>query len=163
ATAYGVRCLGPANPSHHDRLKRYAKLARKRGREQQEKADLEVRMMPVRYAFAQEVTLYRRGGGTSQPGGGRGGRARPPRPPPGTGGGAMGAASGVGGGGGGGGGWPPPRYWSTATCSWDRPPTRWRRTGWGGDDRDGKPFPPARLPPLLEFSSSHVYNFISLV
>src|SRR5262249_61051101 len=40
ATAYGVRCLGPANPSHHERLKRNAKLARKRGREQQEKAEM---------------------------------------------------------------------------------------------------------------------------
>ena len=60
ATAYGVRCLGPANPSHHERLKRYAKLAGKRWREQREKADLEVRLMPMRYAFAQEVTLYRR-------------------------------------------------------------------------------------------------------
>jgi hypothetical protein len=60
ATAYGVRCLGPANPSHYERLKRYAKLARKRGREQQEKAELEVRMTPVRYAFAKELTLYRR-------------------------------------------------------------------------------------------------------
>jgi hypothetical protein len=57
ATAYGVRCLGPANPSHYERLKRYAKLARKRGREV-EKADLEVRLVPMRYAFAQEVTLY---------------------------------------------------------------------------------------------------------
>jgi len=46
ATAYGVRCLGPANPSHHERLKRYAKLARKRGREV-EKADLEVRMLEI--------------------------------------------------------------------------------------------------------------------
>ena len=43
-----------------ERLKRYAKLARKRGREQQERAEMEVRMTPVRYAFAQEVTLYRR-------------------------------------------------------------------------------------------------------
>ena len=60
ATAYGVRCLGPANPSHYERLKRYAKLASKRGREQQEKAEMEVRMTPVRYAFAQEVTLYQR-------------------------------------------------------------------------------------------------------
>jgi hypothetical protein len=60
ATAYGVKCLGPANPSHHERLKRFAKLARKRGREQQEKAELDVRMMPVQYTFAQEVTLYRR-------------------------------------------------------------------------------------------------------
>ena len=46
--------------THHERLKRYALLARKRGREQQAKADLEVRMTPIRYAFAQEVTLYRR-------------------------------------------------------------------------------------------------------
>ena len=60
ATAYGTKCLGPANPSHYERLKRYAKLACKRGREQQEKADMEVRTMPVRYSFAQEVTLYRR-------------------------------------------------------------------------------------------------------
>jgi hypothetical protein len=59
ATAYGVTCLGPVNPSHFERLKRYAKLARKRGRDV-EKADLEVRMMPVRYTFAQEVTLYRK-------------------------------------------------------------------------------------------------------
>jgi len=59
ATAYGVKCLGTANPSHYERLKRYAKLARKRGQDV-EKADMEVQMMPVRYAFAQEVTLYRR-------------------------------------------------------------------------------------------------------
>src|SRR5271165_7005109 len=41
ATAYGVKSLGPANPSHHEKLKRYAKLARKRGKEQQEKAEME--------------------------------------------------------------------------------------------------------------------------
>jgi hypothetical protein len=60
ATAYGVRCLGPANPSHHERLKRYAKLARKRGQQQAERAEIDVRTDPVRYAFAQEVTLYQR-------------------------------------------------------------------------------------------------------
>ena len=60
ATAYGTKCLGPANPSHYERLKRYAKLARKRGHQQQEKADMEVQTMPVRYSFAQEVTLYRK-------------------------------------------------------------------------------------------------------
>src|SRR5437588_5009490 len=59
ATAYGVKCLGPANPSHYERLKRHAKLAVKRGREQQEQAETELLTMPVRYAFAQEVTLYR--------------------------------------------------------------------------------------------------------
>jgi hypothetical protein len=73
ATAYGVRCLGPANPSHYERLMRYAKLAGKRGREQQEKAEMEVRMMPVRYAFAQEVTLYRKEQATGQHGTGEGG------------------------------------------------------------------------------------------
>ncbi len=73
ATAYGVKCLGPANPSHYERLKRYAKLARKRGREQQEKADLDVRLVPVRYVFAQEVTLYQREPATEHHGAGDGG------------------------------------------------------------------------------------------
>jgi hypothetical protein len=73
ATAYGVRCLGPANPSHYERLKRHAKLARKRGREQQERAEMEVRMTPVRYAFAQEVTLYQKERATGQHGAGEGG------------------------------------------------------------------------------------------
>jgi hypothetical protein len=73
ATAYGVKCLGAANPSHHERLKRYAKLARKRGQEPLEKAEMEVRMMPVQYAFAQEVTLYRREQVTGQHDAGEGG------------------------------------------------------------------------------------------
>jgi hypothetical protein len=60
ATAYGVRRLGPANSSHYERLKRHAQLARKRGRDQRERAEMEVRTAPVRYAFAQEVLLYRR-------------------------------------------------------------------------------------------------------
>jgi hypothetical protein len=73
ATAYGVRCLGPANPSHYERLKKYAKLARKRGREQQEQAEMELRTAPVRYAFAQEVTLYRKERATGHHGAGEGG------------------------------------------------------------------------------------------
>lgn len=73
ATAYGIRCLGPANPSHYERLKRYAQLARKRGREQLERAEMEVQTAPVRYAFAQEVTLYRREQATGQHGAGEGG------------------------------------------------------------------------------------------
>jgi hypothetical protein len=60
ATAYGVRCLGPDNPSHYERLKRYAVLARKRGREQQARAEMEVKLCPMQYAFAQEVTLYQK-------------------------------------------------------------------------------------------------------
>ena len=73
ATAYGVRSLGPANPSYYGRLERYARLARKRGREQQEKAEGELRAAPVRYAFAQQVTLYRREPGTDHHGAGEGG------------------------------------------------------------------------------------------
>jgi hypothetical protein len=57
ATAYGVRCLGPANRSHYERLKKYALLARRRGREQEAKGEMGVRLMPLQYAFAQEVTL----------------------------------------------------------------------------------------------------------
>jgi hypothetical protein len=72
ATAYGVRNLGPANPSHYERLKKHSKVARKRGREV-EKADLEVRLVPMRYAFAQEVTLYRREQTTEHHGNGNGG------------------------------------------------------------------------------------------
>src|SRR5262249_40246640 len=48
ATAYGVRCLGPANPSHYERLKRHAQLARKRGREQRERAEMEVQIAAER-------------------------------------------------------------------------------------------------------------------
>ena len=58
--AYGVKSLGPANPSHYQRLQKFAKLARKRGKEAMEMADMDVRMAPVRYAFAQEVTLFHR-------------------------------------------------------------------------------------------------------
>lgn len=65
ATAYGVKCLGPANPAHYEWLKRHALLARKRGKEQQEKAEMEVRTMPIRNTFAQEVTLYQREAATS--------------------------------------------------------------------------------------------------
>jgi hypothetical protein len=60
ATEYGVKCLGPANPSHYERLKKYAKLARQRGQEEVAKAEMELRIAPVRYAFAQEVTLFHR-------------------------------------------------------------------------------------------------------
>jgi len=73
ATAYGVRNLGPANPSHYERLKKYAKLARKRGQEQQAKADMELRLAPVKYAFAQEVTLFHREPGSPSEGNGAGG------------------------------------------------------------------------------------------
>jgi hypothetical protein len=71
ATAYGVRCLGPANPPYYERLRRYARLAGKRGREQQERAEMDVQTAPVRYAFAQEVTLYQReaAGEPAEPGG----------------------------------------------------------------------------------------------
>ena len=73
ATAYGVRNLGPVNPSHYERLKKFAKLARKRGQEQQAKAEMELRLAPVKYAFAQEVTLFHREPGSSSEGNGTGG------------------------------------------------------------------------------------------
>jgi hypothetical protein len=60
ATAYGVRCLGPANPSHYERLKRHVKVAAKKGRERLERAEMELLTAPVRYAFAEEVALFHR-------------------------------------------------------------------------------------------------------
>jgi hypothetical protein len=71
ATAYGVRCLGPSNPSHYERLKRYVKVAAKKGRERLERAEMDVLMAPVRYAFAEDVTLFHRetGEGWSDKGG----------------------------------------------------------------------------------------------
>jgi len=71
ATAYGVRCLGPANPSHYERLKRQVKVAAKKGGEQQERAERELRTAAVRYAFAQEITLFQRE--TAEGDSGRGG------------------------------------------------------------------------------------------
>jgi hypothetical protein len=63
ATAYGIRYLGSAIPSHYERLKRYAQLARKRSRVQQEKAEMELPMAAVKYTFSQEVTPYYRESG----------------------------------------------------------------------------------------------------
>jgi hypothetical protein len=81
ATAYGVRCLGPANPSHYERLNRYAKLARKRGREQQERAEMEVRMTPLGEEVYRHdgipLPLQAQGPAAASPGRGRSGRRRP--------------------------------------------------------------------------------------
>jgi hypothetical protein len=71
ATAYGVECLGPANPSHYERLRRHVKVAAKKDREQKERAESELRTAPVRYAFAQEITLFHRE--TAEADSGRGG------------------------------------------------------------------------------------------
>src|SRR5580704_13752725 len=60
------------NPSHYERLQKYAKLARKRGPKETAKAEMEVRMTPVRYSFAQEVTLFHRETGSVE-GNGAGG------------------------------------------------------------------------------------------
>jgi hypothetical protein len=59
-TTYGVKCIGPENPSHYERLKRYAKVARKKGRERVEQADIELLTHPMRFEFAEEVTVYSR-------------------------------------------------------------------------------------------------------
>jgi hypothetical protein len=71
ATAYGVRCLGPSNPSHYERLKRYVKVAAKKGRERMERAEMDLLTAPVRYAFAQDIILFHRetGEGDSDKGG----------------------------------------------------------------------------------------------
>src|ERR1022692_3862611 len=60
ATAYGVKCLGPANPSHYERLQKYAKLARKRGQEATMKAEMEEGTARVRFFFARKVTFFHR-------------------------------------------------------------------------------------------------------
>lgn len=52
----GSQCLGPANPSPYERLKRYGRLTCKRGREQQAKAELELQTATLQYAFAQDVS-----------------------------------------------------------------------------------------------------------
>jgi hypothetical protein len=61
-TTYGVRCLGPDNPSHHQRLQRYAKVAQKKGPERVEAAEIELLTHPLRYDFAEEVVVFRRQG-----------------------------------------------------------------------------------------------------
>ena len=45
-TAYGVKCLGPDNPSHHRRLQHFAQVARKKGRERKEVADIDLLTHP---------------------------------------------------------------------------------------------------------------------
>lgn len=60
ATTYGVRYLGPDNPSHHQRLLRHAQVARKKRRDRIEQADIDLLTLPMRYAFAEEVVLYQR-------------------------------------------------------------------------------------------------------
>lgn len=59
-TLYGARRKGVDNQSHEDRLKRYLDKARKgKGKNDVEKAERELRLLPVVYSFAQEVNLSR--------------------------------------------------------------------------------------------------------
>jgi hypothetical protein len=48
------------HPGHYQRPQRYAGQARKRGPEQARKAELDLRLAPIRYVFVQEVTLFQR-------------------------------------------------------------------------------------------------------
>jgi hypothetical protein len=59
-TAYGVRSLGPENPSHHQRLQHHTRVARKKGGERVKQADIDLLTHPMRYAFAEEVVVYSR-------------------------------------------------------------------------------------------------------
>lgn len=59
-TTYGVRCLGPDNPSHHRRLQHFAQVARKKGRDRVAQADIDLLTLPMRYTFAEDVVLYHR-------------------------------------------------------------------------------------------------------
>jgi hypothetical protein len=68
-TAYGVKCLGPDNPSYHRRLEKHAKLARKKGREKVEAADIDLLTHPMQYVFAEEVVVFQREGGETSGGG----------------------------------------------------------------------------------------------
>ncbi len=59
-TTYGVRCLGPENPSHHRRLQHFAEVARKKGRERKEVAEIDLLTHPLRFAFAEDVVVFQR-------------------------------------------------------------------------------------------------------
>ena len=107
ATAYGVQCLGPANPSHYERLKRYAKLARKRGRDSRRRPTWTCGW--CRCGMPSPRRSRCTGGSRARSAPRRTGRAagRFHR----IGGGAIGARSRVVRGGRSGGGWPSPRCW----------------------------------------------------
>jgi hypothetical protein len=70
ATTYGIKDLGPNNPSYWERLKRQAKVAHKKGRERLDQVQLELLTQPVRYAFAEEVVVFQREANSGEGGGG---------------------------------------------------------------------------------------------
>jgi len=76
-TAYGVRCLGPENPSHHRRLEHFAQVARKKHKDRIEQADLDLLAHPMRYGFAEEVVLFHREPGEAQENGSGGWSLKP--------------------------------------------------------------------------------------
>jgi hypothetical protein len=75
--AYGVKNLGPENPSYHQRLQRYAKVARKKDRERVEVADIDLLTHPMRFAFAEEVVLFQKEGVPAEANGGGAWTVRP--------------------------------------------------------------------------------------
>ena len=50
-------------------MKRHVKVAAKKGRERLERAEMEVVLAPVRYAFAEDITVFQREMGNSDKGG----------------------------------------------------------------------------------------------
>jgi hypothetical protein len=69
-----VKCIGPENPSYHQRLQRYAQVARKKHKDRVEQADLDLLAHPMQYAFAEDVVLYHRENGeVPSDGNGKGG------------------------------------------------------------------------------------------
>lgn len=62
-TAYGVKGLGPENPTHHQRLQRHAQVARKKHRDRIEQAAIDLLTHPMRFAFAEDVVLFQRESG----------------------------------------------------------------------------------------------------
>jgi len=76
-TAYGVRCMGPVNPSHHRRLQHFVQVARKKAKERQEAAAIDLLTHPLRFAFADKVVLFQQEGGTSEANGSGGWTVKP--------------------------------------------------------------------------------------
>jgi hypothetical protein len=56
----GVKCVGPQNPAHYDRLSRHVKVqAKNQNAERLQSALYEYNSYPIKYELAQEVKLYK--------------------------------------------------------------------------------------------------------
>ena len=61
-----MKCLGPDKPSHHRRLQHFAQVARTKGKDRIEQADIDLLSVPMRYTFAEEVVLFQREAGATE-------------------------------------------------------------------------------------------------